>query len=88
MIHKFDGNWVYALGAYNAGPTRMGRWRKEAQPQWDMIEFIESISYQETREYVAAIVRNYYWYSYQLHQKRPENFSMFWQTNKPQAGGS
>lgn len=86
MINKFDGNWVYALGAYNAGPTRMARWRKDAQPQWDMLEFIESISYQETREYVAAIIRNYYWYSYQLHQKRPEDFSMFWRTSKPQNG--
>lgn len=86
MINKFDGNWVYALGAYNAGPTRMARWRKDAQPQWDMLEFIESISYTETREYVAAIVRNYYWYTYRLHQKRPEDFSMFWKVVKPQNG--
>jgi soluble lytic murein transglycosylase-like protein len=38
------------------------KWRKEIRPEWTMIQFIESIPYRETREYVSSILRNRYWY--------------------------
>ncbi len=56
MIDKF-GSVEYALAAYNAGTDRVADWM--AQPKYrDIPEFVESIPFTETREYVEAIVRN------------------------------
>ncbi len=56
MIDKF-GSVEYALAAYNAGADRVQDWL--AQPKYrDIPEFVESIPFTETREYVEAIVRN------------------------------
>ena len=63
-MDKYSNNAVYALAAYNAGPHRVAKWRKDAKPDWTMIEFIEAIPYKETRDYVMSILRNRYWYQY------------------------
>ena len=63
LLTRFNGNVILALAAYNAGPLAVDRWLKDFPPENNMFDFIESIPYKETREYVAAIVRNYYWYS-------------------------
>jgi soluble lytic murein transglycosylase len=56
MVDKF-GSVEYALAAYNAGADRVEDWL--AQPKYrDVPEFVESIPFTETREYVEAIVRN------------------------------
>jgi soluble lytic murein transglycosylase len=47
----------YALAAYNAGEDRVDDWRKNSQFK-DVEEFVESIPFRETREYVQAIMRN------------------------------
>ena len=62
LLEKYSGNLPYALAAYNAGPHRVAKWKKEMKPDWGMIQFIESIPYRETREYVGSILRNRYWY--------------------------
>jgi soluble lytic murein transglycosylase len=60
MIDKF-GSVEYALAAYNAGTDRVEDWL--SQPKYrDVPEFVESIPFTETREYVEAIVRNAYVY--------------------------
>jgi hypothetical protein len=64
LMKKYDNNPVYALAAYNAGPHRVAKWRKDAKPNWGMIEFMESIPFKETRDYVMSILRNRYWYQY------------------------
>jgi len=64
LMQKYSNNIVYALSAYNAGPYRVAKWRKEAKPDWGMVEFIESIPFRETRDYVMSILRNRYWYQY------------------------
>ena len=61
---KFNGNVVYALAGYNAGPHRVAKWRKDAKPDWGMQEFVEAIPFKETRDYVMSILRNRYWYQY------------------------
>lgn len=63
LMTRFNGNLVLALASYNAGPYAVDRWIKDFPAEKSMFEFIESIPYKETREYVAAIIRNYYWYS-------------------------
>jgi soluble lytic murein transglycosylase len=47
----------YALAAYNAGENRVEEWRKNGDFK-DKEEFVESIPFTETREYVQAILRN------------------------------
>ena len=56
LLKKYDGRLEYALAAYNAGTDRVKAWRNgEFQ---DMPEFVESIPFSETRNYVEAILRN------------------------------
>lgn len=57
MMDHFDGKVEYALAAYNAGEDRVDDWRKSGKYA-DMEEFVESIPFQQTRDYVQAIVRN------------------------------
>lgn len=78
LIQKFSGNWVYALAGYNAGPHRVDKWIKEGGAKLGMTEFIESIPYKETRDYVATIVRNYYWYTYKRSGKKLKTLDVFW----------
>jgi soluble lytic murein transglycosylase len=56
LLKRYDGRIEYALAAYNAGPERVDEWKKGTYR--DMPEFVESIPFTETREYVQAIVRN------------------------------
>ncbi len=57
MLDKFNGVEEYALAAYNAGDNRVTDW-EAAGPYSGMDEFIESIPFTQTREYVEAILRN------------------------------
>jgi soluble lytic murein transglycosylase len=57
MVDHYDGKIAYALAAYNAGEDRVEDWRKSGDFK-DMDEFVESIPFTETREYVQAILRN------------------------------
>jgi soluble lytic murein transglycosylase len=57
MVDHYDGQVQYALAAYNAGEDRVDDWRKNGNFP-DVEEFVESIPFTETREYVQAIMRN------------------------------
>ncbi|HUX27260.1 MAG TPA: transglycosylase SLT domain-containing protein [Terracidiphilus sp.] len=57
MLNRFDGVPEYALAAYNAGDSRVTDW-ESAGPYQGMDEFVESIPFTQTREYVQAILRN------------------------------
>ncbi len=82
LMNIYEGNAPYALAAYNAGPHRVAKWRKEASEDWGMIEWIESIPYKETRDYVMAILRNRYWYRFR-HGMEIESVFQVWK--KPKA---
>jgi len=56
-LDHFGGVAEYALAAYNAGDERVADW-EAAGPYHGMDEFIESIPFTQTREYVEAILRN------------------------------
>jgi soluble lytic murein transglycosylase len=56
-LNKFGGVTEYALAAYNAGNERVLDWQT-AGPYQGADEFVESIPFTETREYVEAILRN------------------------------
>jgi soluble lytic murein transglycosylase len=57
MVDKFGGSFEYALAAYNAGSERVDEWLSQGKYR-DPQEFVESIPFTETREYVQAIMRN------------------------------
>jgi soluble lytic murein transglycosylase len=57
MLDKFGGVQEYALAAYNAGDGRVVDWQS-AGPYNGIDEFVESIPFTQTREYVEAISRN------------------------------
>lgn len=68
LLQRFDGNLIYALASYNAGENRIDRWRKEIFRSDDPLSTIESIPFEETRNYVKLIYRNNFFYSL-LHNK-------------------
>jgi soluble lytic murein transglycosylase len=57
MVDQFGGSFEYALAAYNAGSDRVEEWLGQGKYR-DAPEFVESIPFTETREYVQAILRN------------------------------
>ncbi len=57
MVNKYNGQFEYALAAYNAGTDRVEDWLGQGHYR-DPQEFVESIPFTETREYVQAILRN------------------------------
>jgi soluble lytic murein transglycosylase len=54
LLKAHDGNVVYSVAAYNAGAAAVERWRKNFRGL-RQDEFIESIPYQETRDYVKKV---------------------------------
>ncbi len=57
VLDRFGGQPEYALAAYNAGDVPVRQWMAAGDYK-DVAEFVESIPYTETREYVQAILRN------------------------------
>ncbi len=58
LLDQFQGNVVYAVAAYNAGPQAVAGWVAK-NGRRDTDEFVELIPYQETRLYVKRVVRSY-----------------------------
>ncbi|MFC3714570.1 transglycosylase SLT domain-containing protein [Luteimonas soli] len=49
------GQTYFAIAAYNAGPSPVARWQSQ-RPGMDPDFWIETISYKETRDYVARVL--------------------------------
>ena len=58
LAERFDDDPVLILAGYNAGEKAAERW-KEQNSGVELDEFIEKISYRETRNYVKKVLRNY-----------------------------
>ncbi|MGY0799983.1 transglycosylase SLT domain-containing protein [Lysobacter sp. A286] len=55
MLDQYGGKPYFAIAGYNAGPAPLGRWQAQ-RPTMDADFWIETISYRETREYVARVL--------------------------------
>ena len=55
MLREHDEEWIAALVAYNAGPTRAKKWRREQRGRGP-VEAIDRIPIRETRNYVARVM--------------------------------
>lgn len=62
MIESYDGSYVLAIAAYNAGPGNVRKWiRQFGTPGNDVesaINWIEQIPFAETRNYVQRVMEN------------------------------
>lgn len=70
LINRFDGSEMLAIASYNAGPNATQRWINEfydPRKEHDIdrvIDWIELITYAETRNYVQRIMENLIVYKY------------------------
>jgi len=61
QLNNFDQNLIYCLGAYNGGPGSMSSWIYRFGDK-SSDEFIEHITFLETKEYIKKVIGNYYFY--------------------------
>lgn len=61
-LSRFDGSYILTIAGYNAGPHRVERWIKDyGDPRTgaiDPVEWVESIPFKETRNYVQRVLEN------------------------------
>jgi soluble lytic murein transglycosylase len=70
LIDRFRGSYILAIAGYNAGPSRSLEWiRQYGDPRdadVDVIDWIESIPFSETRNYVQRVIENLMVYRHRL----------------------
>ncbi|MBL6621860.1 MAG: lytic transglycosylase domain-containing protein [Rickettsiales bacterium] len=75
LLNKFEDSNILAIASYNAGPKNIKRWLNEnGDPRKEIdrhkiIDWIEKISYQETRNYVQRILESTIIYLHLFRQK-------------------
>ena len=62
LVNGFDGSYILAAAAYNAGPSRARAWVRQfgspQDPSVDAVDWIEMIPFNETRDYVQRIMES------------------------------
>ncbi len=75
LLDLYGGSYVLALAAYNAGPARADRWIKSfGDPRdldTDTVDWIESIPFNETRNYVQRVLESVIAYRQRLGKEAP-----------------
>ncbi|NRP71174.1 Soluble lytic murein transglycosylase [Ensifer psoraleae] len=71
QINSFGGSYILTFIAYNAGPRRVPEWLDRygdprGKPIDDVVDWIERIPFQETRNYVQRVMENYQVYKSRL----------------------
>ena len=74
LVDGYDGSYVLALAAYNAGGSRVRQWLREfgdpRRPDTDVIDWIEAIPFEETRNYIQRVLENLHVYRRRLGEVR------------------
>jgi soluble lytic murein transglycosylase len=70
LIDDFNGSYVLAIAAYNAGSHRarewIGDWGDPRSRSVDVVDWVELIPFAETRNYVQRVTENLQVYRYRL----------------------
>lgn len=74
LLERFDGSYVLAAAAYNAGPGHMSEWVSACGDprggRTDPVDFIECIPFSETRNYVMRVMEGMQVYRAKLSGER------------------
>lgn len=76
LHYQFKAHPVLIMAAYNAGPKQVRHWVTRHSPK-EMDVWIETLPWQETRNYLKNVMSFYAVYQYRMHQK--PNLSSFLQ---------
>ncbi|MQW88426.1 transglycosylase SLT domain-containing protein [Sinorhizobium saheli] len=74
QIDSFGGSYILTFIAYNAGPRRVPEWLARygdprGKPIDEVVDWIERIPFEETRNYVQRVMENYQVYKSRLGQE-------------------
>lgn len=61
LMDSYNGSYVLAVAAYNAGPGNVNRWLRtlgDPRQDKDVLDWIEAIPFSETRNYVQRVLEN------------------------------
>lgn len=86
VLANAEGSQVLATAAYNAGPARVRSWRNQLSAPMEGAIFVETIPYDETRNYVRNVMSNATNYA-ALFEKRPQSLKARLGTITPHANG-
>jgi soluble lytic murein transglycosylase len=71
QLQRYRGSVPLAIAAYNAGEAAVDRWVTEHAGNMSLDEFLESIPYDETRNYTKRVLASYAAYSWLYFPARP-----------------
>ena len=86
VLNNADGSQVLATAAYNAGPGRARTWRGLLSAPMEGAIFVETIPFDETRNYVRNVMSNATNYA-ALFEKRPQSLKARLGLITPRSGG-
>jgi soluble lytic murein transglycosylase len=75
LLENFDGSTVLAVAAYNAGPGNARKWvqcygdPRQMKTSAEVVDWIESIPFSQTRDYVQRVLSNAEMYRLLRHKK-------------------
>ena len=81
LSERYEGNPILIAAAYNAGPSRADRWIEllgdPRNPKVDLVNWVESIPFEETRNYVMRVAESLPNYAVRLNKKSPDSFYLY-----------
>lgn len=77
LLREFDGSYILAAAAYNAGSSRAKQWmRAYGDPRTgeiDPVDWIESVPFSETRNYIQRVLENLQIYRARMNNNSTQN---------------
>ncbi|MBN1592916.1 MAG: transglycosylase SLT domain-containing protein [Candidatus Coatesbacteria bacterium] len=70
LLERFDGRLIFALASYNGGPSNVERWIRNCEDEVGDDEFINAITFSETRRYAQKVLASYRIYKWLYPEER------------------